>query len=169
MNHPDHENIGLYNPNEPNKQMLYLDANNLYGHAMMQYLPISDFEMIKTMSEEELHSIKPDSEYGYIWKIDCMIPRENHDKFANYPIAPEGKQVHYHMLSDYQKNILREQYIMDNQRTESMLEDEIKTYCMCKKIDYNALNEVSKKALWELFSAKYKLTEEMIEEKNSKL
>ena len=165
VNHPNHENIGLYNPNEPNKQMLYLDANNLYGHAMMQYLPISDFEMIPTMSEEELHSIKPDSEYGYIWKIDCMIPRENHDKFANYPIAPEGKQVHYDMLSDYQKNILREQYIMDNQRTESMVEDEIKTYCMHKKIDYNALTEVSKKALWELFSAKYKLTEEMIEEK----
>ena len=165
VNHPNHENIGLYNPNEPNKQILYVDANNLYGHAMMQYLPISDFEMIPTMSEEELLSMKPDSEYGCIWKIDCMIPRENHDKFVNYPIAPEGKQVHYHMLSEYQKNILREQCIKENQLTESMLEDKIKTYCMIKRIDYNVLTEVSKNTLWEHFRAKYELTEEMIQEK----
>ena len=37
VNHPDLVDIGYYNPTEPNRQILYLDANNLYGNAMMQY------------------------------------------------------------------------------------------------------------------------------------
>ena len=39
-----------YNPNEKSKYLLYLDANNLYGWAMVQKLPYDElrFEMNKT-------------------------------------------------------------------------------------------------------------------------
>ena len=31
--------------------ILYLDMNNLYGHAMSQYLPISNFKWVKNIDE----------------------------------------------------------------------------------------------------------------------
>ena len=31
--------------------ILYLDINNLYGHAMSQYLPISNFKWVKNIDE----------------------------------------------------------------------------------------------------------------------
>ena len=36
-----------------NVLILYLDMNNLYGHAMSQYLPISNFKWVKNIDEIE--------------------------------------------------------------------------------------------------------------------
>ena len=36
---------------DENKQILYIDANNLYGWAMSQYLPTSEFEKLKLPEE----------------------------------------------------------------------------------------------------------------------
>ena len=33
-----------YDPSQPSKYIIYLDANNLYGWAMMKPLPLGDFE-----------------------------------------------------------------------------------------------------------------------------
>ena len=132
INHPRLSNIGFYNASEPNRQILYLDANNLYGHAMMQYLPIGEFEWTKT-SEEELLTMRADDEYGAIFEIDYVIPEDKHDKFANYPIAPERKQIHGHMLSEYQKSILREQFAV-NHLTDGEVEEKIQTYTSSEKL-----------------------------------
>jgi hypothetical protein len=35
--------MSTYNENEEDSYIVYLDANNLYGHAMSQYLPVGDF------------------------------------------------------------------------------------------------------------------------------
>lgn len=40
-----------YNPNIPDTNLIYLDANNLYGWAMSQYLPTGDFQWL---SEDEI-------------------------------------------------------------------------------------------------------------------
>jgi hypothetical protein len=34
-----------FNENEPENYLLYLDANNLYGWAMCEYLPCRDIEI----------------------------------------------------------------------------------------------------------------------------
>ena len=112
-NHPDLAHIGYYEPKEPTCQLLYLDANNLYGFSMMQYLPVSGFEwasqnVIDAFTIAWLLAIKPDNDIGHIFEIDYIIPEDKHDKFANYPLAPEQKHVRGNMLSPYQKNILRE-------------------------------------------------------------
>ena len=43
-----------YNEKAPSKYIMYLDTNNLYGWAMSQYLPTSNF---KWMSNREISEI----------------------------------------------------------------------------------------------------------------
>ena len=38
-----------------------------------------------------------------IYEVDIEIPNELHDKFKDYPLAPEIKNIPENMLSDYQK------------------------------------------------------------------
>ena len=35
-----------YNKEKPSKYIMYLDANNLYGYAMSQYLPTDGFKWL---------------------------------------------------------------------------------------------------------------------------
>ena len=47
-----------YDVNEPRKFIMYLDANNLYGWTMSQYLPYSGF---KWLNQQEIHNLDVDS------------------------------------------------------------------------------------------------------------
>ena len=38
-----------YSEASKNKNILYLDMNNLYGHVMSQYLPYADFKLVKNI------------------------------------------------------------------------------------------------------------------------
>jgi hypothetical protein len=84
-----------YNPNEPSNYIIYLDANNLYGWAMCQKLPISNFEMIcipPKFQEQWIDKIlkhDSDSKYGYILEVDLVYPDSLHDYHNDYPLAPE--------------------------------------------------------------------------------
>ena len=56
--------------------LLYLDANNLYGWAMMQYLPIRGFRWVrdeyslnKLKSQINNGLIKDDADEGYILRV----------------------------------------------------------------------------------------------------
>ena len=46
--------------------------NNLYGHAMSQYLPDAYFKWIKNIEkiEQKLTQIRKDSSTGYILEVD---------------------------------------------------------------------------------------------------
>ena len=65
-----------------NKQILYIDANNLYGWAMSQYLPTSEFEKLQLPEEyilEQIVDLKfiPDNnEFGYFIECDLEYPVE---------------------------------------------------------------------------------------------
>ena len=43
----------LYDPSKPLNTILYVDANNLYGWAMPQYLPTGRFEWIQVSENDE--------------------------------------------------------------------------------------------------------------------
>ena len=77
-----------YNPQKESKYIQYLDANNLYGWAMSQPLPVDGFEW---MSEEELKCW--DKGKGCILKVDLEYPKELHDSHNEYPLAPERLKV----------------------------------------------------------------------------
>ena len=59
-----------YNPQEPNSYILYLDANNLYGWAMSQPLPVGDFQWMQDPSHLDVLQVQDDAELGYILEVD---------------------------------------------------------------------------------------------------
>ena len=76
-----------YNKNEPTKYITYLDANNLYGWAMMKSLPTHGFEW---MNENELMEWK---KFSCILEVDLKYPEELHDLRNDYPLAPESIKI----------------------------------------------------------------------------
>ena len=96
-----------YDEKAPSKYIMYLDANNLYGWAMSQYLPTGNF---KWMSDKEIKQIdlgkyKADGRKGLMLEVDLEYPRELHDMHNDYPVAPEKIKVSTDMLSGYCKKI----------------------------------------------------------------
>ena len=96
-----------YNVNKPSNYIMYLDANNLYGWAMSQYLPTSNFKWLtqKQIDKIDIVKYKEDSNKGLILEVDLEYPKELHDLHNDYPLAPEKVKVSKDMLSDYCLNI----------------------------------------------------------------
>ena len=76
-----------YDPRSPSKYLAYLDANNLYGWAMMKPLPVGDF---KWMNEKELGHW---DDFTCILEVDLEYPRGLHDLHNDYPLAPERLKI----------------------------------------------------------------------------
>ena len=76
-----------YDPSQPSKYLAYLDANNLYGWAMMKPLPLGDF---KWMRERELKNWE---DTPCILEVDLEYPRDLHDLHNDYPLAPERLKI----------------------------------------------------------------------------
>ena len=96
-----------YDEKAPSKYIMYLDANNLYGWAMSQYLPTGGFRWMtqKQIDKTDLAKYKEDSEKGLILEVDLKYPEELHDLHNDYPLGPEKVKVTNDMLSKYCKNI----------------------------------------------------------------
>jgi hypothetical protein len=89
-----------------NSYITYLDANNLYGWAMVQYLPTGEFKWRDDISVDALLTRKDDDGKGLICEIDMEYPEHLHDAHNDYPLAPEKLEVQEEWLSGYQKEIL---------------------------------------------------------------
>ena len=74
-----------YDPSKPETHILYLDANNLYGWAMVQSLPKSDFEW-DTISDDLKNDVDRfvrlranDDDEGCILMVDMKYDKKLHD------------------------------------------------------------------------------------------
>ena len=96
-----------YNKNDSSKYIMYLDANNLYGWAMSQYLPTGGFKWMKQehINKLDLGKYKEDSKKGLILEVDLEYPKELHNLHNDYPLGPEKVKVTEDMLSKYSKQI----------------------------------------------------------------
>ena len=67
-----------YNVNKPSKFIMYLDANNLYGWAMSQYLPYGGFKWLnqKEIDKFDVNPIDCNSIDGYILEVDLNYSDE---------------------------------------------------------------------------------------------
>ena len=64
----NNKNMIDYNPEEESKYLLYLDANNLYGWAMTQYLSYGEITWV--LPGTEVLDVPDDSIIGYISEVD---------------------------------------------------------------------------------------------------
>ena len=91
-----------YDEEKERSYISYLDANNLYGWAMVQPLPEGDFRWDYERDADKLIELYADnSKKGCIVKCDLHYPSELHDLHNDYPLAPERKLVTQDMLSPY--------------------------------------------------------------------
>ena len=102
-----------YDKNELQKYILYLDANNLYGYAMTQYLPVGDYKWnTEHWDENEILNLKDDDERGYIFEVDLSYPAEIHDKHQYYTLYPTNRFVTDDILSNCTTNLKREKILI---------------------------------------------------------
>ena len=96
-----------YSKVDYNKTVMYWDANNLYGWAMIQPLPACDFKFLtkEEISKFDLDSISENSEIGYILEVDLEHCKELHVLHNEYPLCPEKIEVSSEMLSRYCSDI----------------------------------------------------------------
>ena len=96
-----------YDAGLPRQALIYLDANNLYGHAMSQYLPTGGFRVLSDDETEvlNLESLENDVDDGYIYEVDLHYPDELHDKHDDHPLAPESLTIDESMYSPTQQSV----------------------------------------------------------------
>ena len=80
MNNYDKKTISPY--------LMYLDANNLYGWAISQKLPVSGFEWVDKLFQFKECFIKnydEDSNKGYFLEVDVEYPKNLHNLHSDLP------------------------------------------------------------------------------------
>ena len=85
----NHKYLDDYDPKKPNKHILYLDANNLYGWAMSKPLPYRNFRWMKEKELGNWERLSSEEGKGCILEVDLEYPKELHDLHNEYPLAPE--------------------------------------------------------------------------------
>ena len=96
-----------YDSSKESIYISFLDANNLYGRAMSQYLPYGRFKWLnqKEISDFCLNSTSEYNSMGYILEIGLKYPSELHDLHNDYLLAPEKPEINQNMSSNHCSNI----------------------------------------------------------------
>ena len=91
------------------KKVLYIDANNLYGWAMSEYLPFDEIKFVN-VSIDEILNTPDDCEIGVFVEVDLKYPDEIEQKTKNFPFYPENKIAPQDKFTDYMKQHKQDSY-----------------------------------------------------------
>ena len=75
--------------------LMYLDANNLYGWAMSQKLPVNGFKWVEKLSrfnERFIKNYNKNSDRGYFLEVDVDYPKKLFNFHKYLPFLPERKK-----------------------------------------------------------------------------
>ena len=98
-----------YEEKKEESYIVYLDANNLYGGAMCEHMPVRDFKWNKDeWTKEKILALGDKDETGYLFSVDLHTPVEKHDYFNNYPLCPERIAIKKSNLSEWQQENYKE-------------------------------------------------------------
>ena len=81
-----------YVKSDDNKKILYIDANNLYGHSMSEPLPYNEIKFDKNVKLEDILNTTNDSDIGYFIEVELKYPEYIKEKTKNLPFAPVNKK-----------------------------------------------------------------------------
>ena len=95
-----------YVSSDDKTKILYIDANNLYGWAMIQFLPYGDLEFVgvNQLGLEDILKTVDDSETGYFVEVDLEYPDSIKEKTKYFPFCPENKVIDPSKYSEYMAN-----------------------------------------------------------------
>ena len=100
-----------YVRSDENKNIIYIDATNLYGYSMSQFLPYDEIEMWHGHPDhymnwlEEILNTPDDSDIGYFLEVDLKYPDNIEVKTKNFPCCPENKKIDPDKYNDYMNKI----------------------------------------------------------------
>lgn len=122
-----------YDPTKPQKYILYVDANNLYGWSMSQTLPYRNFtwfseseikgfndgglEFITTYFNSLRTKVK-----GCFLEVKLLYPKELHDAHNSYPLAPERRCIKESELSYFTRELHSKLHTKINTKTPLLLQ-----------------------------------------------
>ena len=95
---------------DDNKKILYVDANNLYGWAMSEYLPYDEIKFDRNVKLEDILNTPDVSDIGYFIEVDLKYPDIIKEKTKNFPFAPVNKKINPDSFNDYMKTIKPDTY-----------------------------------------------------------
>ena len=98
-------------PDDPvGPHVLYVDANNLYGHAQSHYLPLDGFEWVGAEEAADLDWTAQEEEQdrGYFVECDLEYPEGLFGEHASLPLAPDNVEVEASMLSPFARRAMKE-------------------------------------------------------------
>ena len=87
------------------KNILYIDADNLYGHSMSESLP-NDINV----KLEDLLNTPDDSDIGYFVEVDLIYTANIKEKTKHFPFVLVNKKNNPDDFSDYMKTIIPDTY-----------------------------------------------------------
>lgn len=78
-----------FDSEQPAQYIIYLDAVNLYGYAMSQYLPYKNFKWIENslVTNYDVNNISDNSSLGYILEVDLEYPDYLHELHNDLPFC----------------------------------------------------------------------------------
>ena len=109
-----------YDPSQPTTWISYVDANNLYGWAMSQFLPLKNYKWFATraflnnrkdLQKRYLNMIlntKANAPKGYFLNIKAHFPIKLHDYLNDLPPAVENIAVKKNQLSPYNNKLVED-------------------------------------------------------------
>ncbi|PKC55250.1 hypothetical protein RhiirA1_475940 [Rhizophagus irregularis] len=109
-----------YDPSQPTTWISYVDATNLYGHSMSQFLPIGGYEwlasreyLLKNPDKQKQYleyilTTKPDARRGYFLNINAHFPLKTHEYLKDLPPAVENVTVEKDWLCPYNAKLVEQ-------------------------------------------------------------
>lgn len=106
--------MDTYDSTKESSYIQYWDMNNLYGWAMSQLLPQSEFEWVENVDDLKVLEISDENDIGYTLEVDLDYPQNLHDAHNDLPfcvenLVPPGSKVKKLITNLYSKK----KYIID--------------------------------------------------------
>ena len=94
-----------YVKSDDNKKVLYIDANDSYGHSLSQPLPSDEIKFERNVKFKDILNTPDESRIGYFVDVVLSYPNNIRQKTTHSPFAPENKKFDLDGFSDYMKII----------------------------------------------------------------
>ena len=98
------------------KKILYIDANNTYGHSMSQLLLYDENKFDRNGKLEDILTTLDDSDIGYFAEVDLTYPDNKKEKTKNFSFASANEKIDSDDFSDSMKTIKPDTYTQNEKK-----------------------------------------------------